>query len=344
MSLQAAPIRQPRGPSSNPSADSFNPIPSAPISPPPADQDSALRRNNTIGSTRHQPSASIGGSAAASGAFHGTRYRPARDRESRFRSGSLSSKDGEGVPTGLSRKQSGREVRKEEVVPEDAEMGTAEMGGWGNSSVAGGLNRQSSLPSRRGESITSSYTFHIIADLAGTRTTVHPPLPEPMAPPPRPPRRISVAGSEATSPPMTHSVSQSLSSLAMLNRPGQSIDLSQQAGAAVSRAQSLRSQARHGNPQLETDPSTANHLGRSSSLRQAGEVSCVERIQVGQANDTASSFTIRHHFVSKSCWLGWIVRQSLRPTHSASSLVCCCATTIPITKPRNSCFAQRRRH
>lgn len=138
MPTQSAPIRQPRGPSANPSADSFNP-PSN--SPPTADQDAGVRRSNTIGSTRHQPSASISASAAASGAFHGGKYRPGT--QGRFRSGSLTNGNKEGsVNEGgasLSRRPSGREV---EVVHEDQEReGPSE-----------GLSRQSSLPSRRGES------------------------------------------------------------------------------------------------------------------------------------------------------------------------------------------------
>jgi hypothetical protein len=144
------PIRQPRGPSSNPSADSFNP-PSGNNSPPSADQESHLRRSNTIGSTRHQPSASISASAAASGAFHGSKFR-SDTRGGRFRSGSLSNGNNSGsVKVGasesgstLSRKPSGRDV---EVVHEDQER----EGG------AEGLNRQSSLPNRRGELIGYGY-------------------------------------------------------------------------------------------------------------------------------------------------------------------------------------------
>lgn len=146
MPQQSAPIRQPRGPSANPSADSFAP-PS--LSPPEADSDASVRRSNTIGSgpTRHQPSASISASAAASGAFHGGKYRPGTGN-GRFRSGSLSNQNGSGnaVEGGasLSRRPSGREV---EVVHEDQER---------EGTMSEGLARQNSLPSRRGESTVLS--------------------------------------------------------------------------------------------------------------------------------------------------------------------------------------------
>ncbi|KAI9637385.1 YT521-B-like domain-containing protein [Dioszegia hungarica] len=236
------PIRQPRGPSSNPSADSFNPS-SGNNSPPSADQESHLRRSNTIGSTRHQPSASISASAAASGAFHGSKFR-SDTRGGRFRSGSLSNGNNSGsVKVGasesgstLSRKPSGRDV---EVVHEDQER----EGG------AEGLNRQSSLPNRRGHRVAvSSY---------------RPPMPESMGPPPRPPRRTSTAGQDSAP---GHNVSHSMSSLAsipnpLLNTPAQP--------TSVSRTQSLRSQARHVASASEAD--IQHGLGRSSSLRQAGE-------------------------------------------------------------------------
>jgi hypothetical protein len=90
-----------------------------------------------------------------------------------------------------------------------------------------------------------------------------------MGPPPRPPRRIQVdAISESMSPPPTsaHTASHSLSSMHMFSPPNQRIPLEDQAvssGAAVSRTQSLRNQAKH---------SQSISLGRSSSLRDSSEV------------------------------------------------------------------------
>lgn len=97
-----------------------------------------------------------------------------------------------------------------------------------------------------------------------------------MGPPPRPPRRIQVSDiAHPISPPpptSSHSVSHSLSSLQMFSPPAaQRISLEEQSipiggGAGVSRTQSLRAQAKH------TDTSG---LGRSSSMRTAGEVGCL---------------------------------------------------------------------
>nr|XP_018261549.1 uncharacterized protein I303_05987 [Kwoniella dejecticola CBS 10117]OBR83707.1 hypothetical protein I303_05987 [Kwoniella dejecticola CBS 10117] len=238
-SAPVAPIRQPRGPSAN----SFG-APAPPAQPhngPPApDSDSLLRRANTVSTTRHQPSSSISTNPAASSAFHGSR---AKSGVNRFRSGSLSSGTSEG---GLVRKGSGREVRTQEVVPEgEAEEGISgmESSTWGK-----GLSRQSSLPSRR----------------------VPPDVPKiSMGPPPRPPRRISVATQDPSSPPAqspsAHVPSHSLSSLAMFNRaslPVQQDDTTVPAGANVSRTQSLRAQAKH---------SDNGNLGRSASLKATGE-------------------------------------------------------------------------
>lgn len=130
--MPAAPIRQPRGPSTQ---GAFGKPSSPPdTGPPVADSDSLLRRNNTIGSGqasgRHAPSASVSAQSV-------------KYKESRFRSGSLSTGDG------LVRKTS--ENSRQEVVIEDQDLespvGGLE-GGWGK-----GLGRQSSLPSRRGELI-----------------------------------------------------------------------------------------------------------------------------------------------------------------------------------------------
>jgi len=133
-------IRQPLGPSSV----GFNTTSTVSINtsngPPTADSESMLRRSNTVGNTRHQPSHSISSMPAASSAFHGNR---SKSGTSRFRSGSLSS--GNGGDPGLVRKGSGRAVRQEEVVEESIEEGTTEVSSWGK-----GLSRQSSLPSRRG--------------------------------------------------------------------------------------------------------------------------------------------------------------------------------------------------
>jgi hypothetical protein len=134
-------IRQPLGPSSVGFGAAPN-LSGSSDGPPTADSDSILRRSNTVGNTRHQPSHSISSTLAASSAFHGNRT---KSGTSRFRSGSLSS--GNGGDPGLVRKGSGRAVRKEEVVEESIEEGTTETGNWGK-----GLSRQSSLPSRRGES------------------------------------------------------------------------------------------------------------------------------------------------------------------------------------------------
>lgn len=183
-SVPAAPIRQPRGPTTAGFGRPASPVDgsSAPGSanvnaqsgPPAADTDSTLRRNRTVGSGQsgrygHATSASLGGAAlgysaaGAGGARTGTgggsnastdggpKY-----KESRFRSGSLSSQhsassDGQ---SGVIRRTSTRERPEsrsgvQEVVHEDKDLespvGGLE-GGWGK-----GLARQSSLPSRRGE-------------------------------------------------------------------------------------------------------------------------------------------------------------------------------------------------
>ncbi|WWD02320.1 hypothetical protein V865_000359 [Kwoniella europaea PYCC6329] len=256
-SAPVAPIRQPRGPSAN----SFGaPAPAQPQQPnngPPApDSESLLRRHNTVSTTRHQPSSSISTNPAASSAFHGSRMKSGVNR---FRSGSLSSGTSEG---GLVRKGSGREVRTEDVVPEgEAEEGSSgmETSNWGK-----GLSRQSSLPSRRAANPTLS-----------RQNEVPPELPKPtmtsMAPPPRPPRRISVATQDPASPPpaqspSSHAPSHSLSSLAMFNRvslpPAQVEEERLSVGANVSRTQSLRAQAKH---------SENGGLGRSTSLKGVGE-------------------------------------------------------------------------
>lgn len=202
-SVPAAPIRQPRGPS----ISGFNrpPSPSEPTStsgtgsfggpasgPPAAEPGSTLRRNRTVGSGQsgrygHSTSASLGGAAfgypgASSGpggrvggsGATGTGAGPdggPKYKESRFRSGSLSSQHSatsasaqaqgqahEGQ-SGVARRTSTRDRPEsrsgvQEVVHEDQDLespvGGLE-GGWGK-----GLARQSSLPSRRRESSTSS--------------------------------------------------------------------------------------------------------------------------------------------------------------------------------------------
>ena len=139
----AAPIRQPRGPSSN----SFGSDSSLSSGPPAPDSESLIRRHNTISNPRHQPSASISSTPAASSAFHGARFRAGGPGFYRLRSGSLSSGSESGS---LGKKVSGRLVRTEDVVIESGEEGTVETGGeWGK-----GLSRQSSLPSRRGRWIS----------------------------------------------------------------------------------------------------------------------------------------------------------------------------------------------
>nr|XP_019044757.1 hypothetical protein I302_06670 [Kwoniella bestiolae CBS 10118]OCF23687.1 hypothetical protein I302_06670 [Kwoniella bestiolae CBS 10118] len=258
-SAPVAPIRQPRGPSANsfgaPAPASAQP--QQPDNGPPApDTESLLRRHNTVSTTRHQPSSSISTNPAASSAFHGSRMKSGVNR---FRSGSLSSGTSEG---GLVRKGSGREVRTEVAVPEgEVEEGSSgmETSNWGK-----GLSRQSSLPSRR-----ANPTF------ANRQTEAPPELPKPimtsMGPPPRPPRRISVATQDPASPPpaqspIAHAPSHSLSSLAMFNRvtlpAAQMEEEKATAGANVSRTQSLRAQAKH---------SENGGLGRSTSLKGTGE-------------------------------------------------------------------------
>lgn len=117
-----------------------------------------------------------------------------------------------------------------------------------------------------------------------------------MGPPPRPPRRIQVdtAIAEAMSPPplSAHTASHSLSSIQMFSPPAQRISLEESAepsGAAVSRTQSLRNQARH---------SQSVSLGRSSSLRDASEVS-LKFIGTADARMVilASVTSLRHHCI-----------------------------------------------
>lgn len=146
----AAPIRQPRGPSSN--SFGTDPSPPPPSGPPTPDAEFLIRRHNTVSNPRHQPSASVSSTPASTSAFHGARgFRAGGAGVNRLRSGSLSSGSDGG---GLSRKGSGRSVvRTEDVVIESGEEGTAEIGGtWGK-----GLSRQSSLPSRRGERSTALF-------------------------------------------------------------------------------------------------------------------------------------------------------------------------------------------
>ncbi|WVF72871.1 hypothetical protein IAT40_007689 [Kwoniella sp. CBS 6097] len=254
-SAPVAPIRQPRGPSAN-SFGATSPSPQTTSNgPPEADSESLLRRHNTVSTTRHQPSASISGNPAASSAFHGSK---GRSGVSRFRSGSLSS----GTPDqGLVRKGSGREVRKEQAVPEhQVEEGSSgmESGTWGK-----GLSRQSSLPSRR---VVNPVTA--VQQAQASAEPSNPPGTN--APPPRPPRRIAVSTENlATSPqpPSAHIPSHSLSSLTMLSPPPMLMQHQQQqqytedqsaGGANVSRTQSLRAQAKH---------SDGGNLGRSTSLK-----------------------------------------------------------------------------
>nr|XP_019011532.1 uncharacterized protein I206_03632 [Kwoniella pini CBS 10737]OCF50313.1 hypothetical protein I206_03632 [Kwoniella pini CBS 10737] len=250
-SAPVAPIRQPRGPSAN----SFGaPVPTqAHNGPPPPDSESLLRRANTVSTTRHQPSSSISTNPAASSAFHGSR---AKSGMNRFRSGSLSSGTPEG---GLVRKGSGREVRTQDVVPEgEAEEGSS---GMETSNWAKGLSRQSSLPSRRAANPTLTKQYENPPEVPKIS----------MGPPPRPPRRISVAAEDHPSSPPSgqspsaHAPSHSLSSLAMFNRvslPVQQDEIKATVGANVSRTQSLRAQAKH--------PENGN-LGRSASLKGTSE-------------------------------------------------------------------------
>lgn len=93
-----------------------------------------------------------------------------------------------------------------------------------------------------------------------------------MGPPPRPPRRIQSGELNERIPSpasASHATSLSLSSLQMISPPAHRLALEEQqsaqmgAGAGVSRTQSLRAQAKH---------AEASGLGRSSSLRTAGEV------------------------------------------------------------------------
>ena len=136
----AAPIRQPRGPSANSFGAEASPLTPGPPAP---DSDSLVRRHNTVSNPRHQASASVSSTPAATSAFHGGRFRAATGGVNRLRSGSLSSGSENG---GLSRKSSVKAVLTEDVVIESGEEGTVEAGGsWGK-----GLSRQSSLPSRRG--------------------------------------------------------------------------------------------------------------------------------------------------------------------------------------------------
>lgn len=113
----------------------------------------------------------------------------------------------------------------------------------------------------------------------------------PANPPPRPPRRISAnPSSEAIpqSPPSAHSTSQSLSSLAALSPPSTYLTMDTPSyvpgGANVSRAQSLRAQAKH---------SDLSGLGRSSSMKAAGEVGAsVTTEQTGLTGSTIDRCTL----------------------------------------------------
>ena len=241
--MPSTPIRQPRGPSAN----AFGTTSPAP-GPPTPDNDS-LRRSNTVSNPRqHQVSASISSTPAASSAFHGAKFQGGGGR---FRSGSLTNP---APDPGLVRKGSGRAVRKEQSVPESGEEGTTETGNFSK-----GLSRQSSLPSRKGvwcESCDDS------TDQTGfNRVNASPPEPLPINTnaPPRPPRRTN--GSTPASQTMSHSASQSLSSLAMVSPPPTTLDAP--LGAGLSRAQSLRAQAKHAD---------SSGLGRSTSLKASGEV------------------------------------------------------------------------
>lgn len=149
--MTSAPIRQPRGP---PSDSSSQPLAFA-LSPPTADAD--LRRANTFSTPRHQASASVSSIPSTTSSYHGhggAGQGSAGGRfkgMGRFRSGSLSSGD---AASGLVRKGSGRDaVRTEEAVVEDEIEETTEA--VESESFAKGLSRQSSLPSRRCESLGS---------------------------------------------------------------------------------------------------------------------------------------------------------------------------------------------
>ncbi|RXK42434.1 hypothetical protein M231_00424 [Tremella mesenterica] len=255
----AIPIRQPRGPSNNsfgsPAAAAVIISGDTSLGPPTADVDS-LRRSNTFNSPRHQTSASISSTPAASSAFHGNKTRGGPNR---FRSGSLTNTNANlGNDGGVVRRKSGREVHQEEVLVEEGPTDNQDVmknAQWGK----GGLSRQRSLPNRKGYKPPSMSSMP------------PPPLPDKVihepGPPPRPPRRIYASGDESIpSPPTTavHNVSHSLSSLAMFGRSNilhheETVATS----AGLSRTQSLRAQAKH----PESGP-----LGRSSSLRSTGEM------------------------------------------------------------------------
>lgn len=161
-----APIRQPRGPSTNSFSQGASPTSSGtsgtvPVTGPPAPDTDSLRRANTVSNPRHQPSASISANPAASSAFHGVPSSAAGTSTnssskgtrgvSRFRSGSLSNT----LPDpGLVRRASGREVAKEVVLENEGEGEGIEAASWGR-----GLSRQSSLPSRRGTFVSISQAF-----------------------------------------------------------------------------------------------------------------------------------------------------------------------------------------
>ncbi|KAK8854707.1 hypothetical protein IAR55_003446 [Kwoniella newhampshirensis] len=285
-SAPIVPIRQPRGPTSNSfgaPSNSNNGIVSPSNGPPAPDTESLLRRHNTVSTTRHhQPSASISANPAASSAFHGSASARLRSGGagaggsastgfggpgggsgfSRFRSGSLSSSSGP-PDVGLVRRGSGREtVRPEKAVPEGGETEeiAMETGSWGK-----GLARQSSLPSRRMINPVTAIQPEVPKHPAGITSNA----PGSMGPPPRPPRRLSVVTQDNSTGPSTqspsHSVSHSLSSLALFNRPpSYTTDADDQTyiGGNVSRTQSLRAQAKNAD--------TAG-LGRSTSLKASGE-------------------------------------------------------------------------
>ncbi|OXB35952.1 YTH domain family 2 [Cryptococcus neoformans] len=280
-----APIRQPRGPSTNSFSQAASPPSSNPagnsgtaaVAGPPAPDTDSLRRANTVSNPRHQPSASISANSAASSAFHGVPSSAASTSAntgrgvrgvSRFRSGSLSNT----LPDpGLVRRASGRKVTKEVVLENEGEGEGIEAASWGK-----GLSRQSSLPSKRGLNFVQAANQG---------------APEP-APPPRPPRRIAINTTITgpTPPVSAHSASHSLSSLSMLTRPTYSSQLSQDepipsaTSGGVSRTQSLRAQAKH---------SDAGGLGRSISLKAVGEhtyrQSTSQQASSGQSSGVISS-------------------------------------------------------
>ncbi|KIR41949.1 YTH domain family 2 [Cryptococcus deuterogattii 99/473] len=276
-----APIRQPRGPSTNSFSQGASPTSSGtsgtvPVTGPPAPDTDSLRRANTVSNPRHQPSASISANPAASSAFHGVPSSAAGTSTnssskgtrgvSRFRSGSLSNT----LPDpGLVRRASGREVAKEVVLENEGEGEGIEAASWGR-----GLSRQSSLPSRRGLNLVQ----------AANQGAAEPA-------PPRPPRRIAINTNVAgpTPPLSAHSTSHSLSSLSVLHRQMYSSQASQDEpllsapSSGVSRTQSLRAQAKHND---------AGGLGRSISLKAVGELPLSDSSYI---SPTAGGADVKRH-------------------------------------------------